>query len=158
MQPDQFRRIAGQWLTGVAVVTAMESPTEPCGMTMSAVTSLSLEPPQFLICIDRRARTFAAIQASGVFCINYLREDQRDLAISFARPGTVRFGSVPYKPGQTGAPVLDGIIAYVECKLHAVHPGGDHWIVVGDALRGGFEGGLPLAYYHGNYRRIADLA
>ena len=158
MQPDQFRQIAGQWLTGVAVVTAMESPSEPCGMTMSAVTSLSLDPPQFLICIDQRTRTFGAIQNSGYFCINYLREDQQDVAVSFARPGHHRFATVHYKAGETGAPVLDGVIAHVACKVHAIHPGGDHWIVIGDAVGGGFHGGRPLAYFHGRYRSLAELA
>jgi len=157
MQPDQFRHIAGQWLTGVAVVTSIETSGEPCGMTMSAVTSLSLEPPQFLICIDQRARTLGAIKNSGSFCINYLRDDQRDLAISFARPGNNRFGNLKYQPGETGSPLIEGVIAYVECKLHAIHPGGDHWIVVGDAVAGGFHGGPPLAYFHGNYRRLADI-
>jgi len=154
MQPDQFRQIAGQWLTGVAVVTSMEGPARPCGMTMSAVTSLSLAPPQFLICVDQRARTMGAIRNSGYFCINYLRDDQRDLAISFSRAGNDRFSSLTYTPGETGAPVLDGVIAYVECKLHAIHPGGDHWIVIGDAVGGALQGGRPLAYYSGAYRRL----
>jgi flavin reductase (DIM6/NTAB) family NADH-FMN oxidoreductase RutF len=155
MQPDQFRQIAGQWLTGVAVVTSMESPSGPCGMTMSAVTSLSLTPPQFLICIDQRARTMGAIRNSGSFCINYLRDDQRDLAVSFSRAGNDRFASLTYKTGETGSPILEGVIAYVECKLHTVHHGGDHWIVIGDAVGGGFSGGPPLAYFHGAYRRLA---
>jgi flavin reductase (DIM6/NTAB) family NADH-FMN oxidoreductase RutF len=158
MQPDQFRQIAGQWLTGVAVVTAMESPGQPCGMTMNAVTSLSLEPPQFLVCMDQRARTLAAIRNSGSFCINYLREDQREIAVAFARPGEDRFGAVTFQSGATGSPVIDGTIAYVECRLNAIHPGGDHWIVIGDAVGGAFQGGRPLAYFSGRYRRLADIA
>ena len=126
-------------------------------MTMSAVTSLSLEPPQFLICIDHRARTLGAIKNSGSFCINFLRDDQRDLAISFSRPSNDRFGTVAYQPGETGSPVLEGVIAHVECKLHAIHPGGDHWILIGDAVAGGFHGGAPLGYYHGAYRHVKDI-
>jgi flavin reductase (DIM6/NTAB) family NADH-FMN oxidoreductase RutF len=156
MQPDQFRQIAGQWLTGIAVVTAMESSTEPCGMTMNAVTSLSLDPPQFLLCLDRRARTMAAIQNSGSFCINYLREDQKAIAISFSRPGDNRFAALAYRAGETGSPVIEGVIAYVECRLHAIQPGGDHWIVIGDAVNGAVHGGRPLAYFSGAYRRMGE--
>lgn len=156
MLPDQFRKIAGQWLTGVAIVTSMESPGVPCGMTMSGVTSLSLDPPQFLICIDKRARTFASIENSESFCINYLREDQRALAVSFSRPGTDRFAGVNWRAGETGAPVLGGVMAYVECKLHEVHAGGDHWIVIGDAVGGEVHGGPPLAYFSGAYRRVGE--
>ena len=157
MQPDQFRQIAGQWLTGVAVVTSMESTGEPCGMTMSSVTSLSLDPPMFLICMDQRARSLAAIQHSGSVCINYLGESQRDIAVSFSRPGEDRFGAVTFSLGETGAPIIDGVIAYVECRLRAVHPGGDHCIVIGDAVGGAFQGGRPLAYFSGRYRTLADM-
>jgi len=156
MQPDQFRRIAGQWLTGVAVVTAMDSAGEPCGMTMNAVSSLSLDPPQFLLCIDRRARTMTAIEHSRSFCLHYLREDQREIAVDFARPGNNRFGSLAYRIGESGAPIFDGVIAHVECKLHAVHPGGDHWIVIGDAIGGEVAGGRPLVYFSGGYRRLEE--
>ena len=154
MQPDQFRRIAGQWLTGVVVVTSLDPSGEPCGMTMSGVTSLSLDPPQFLLCIDRQARTMGAIQHSGSFCIHYLREDQQAIAVAFARPGDSRFGALAHRAGETGAPIFDGTIAHVECRLHAVHPGGDHWIVIGDAVAGAFAGGPPLAYFSGSYRRL----
>jgi flavin reductase (DIM6/NTAB) family NADH-FMN oxidoreductase RutF len=123
-------------------------------MTMSAVTSLSLDPPQFLVCIDHRARTLAAIQASGHFCINYLNEDQELIAAVFARPSDNRFAAVPYHVGEGGAPVLEGVIAYVECKVHAVHAGGDHCIVIGDAIRGEAASGRPLGYFRGAYRRL----
>ena len=65
------------------------------------------------------------------------------------------FGTINYAPGETGAPVLDGVIAYVECKVHTVHPGGDHWIVVGDAVGGGFHGGAPLGYFRGAYSHLS---
>jgi flavin reductase (DIM6/NTAB) family NADH-FMN oxidoreductase RutF len=157
MDPTLFRSIAGHWLSGVAVVTAMDTAIGlPCGMTMSAVTSLSLEPPQFLICIDHRARTLRSIQTSGHFCINYLNEDQELIAAAFSQPSDNRFASVTYHPGQSGAPVLDGVIAFVECKVHSVHPGGDHCIVIGDAIYGGASSGRPLGYFRGAYRRLGS--
>ena len=89
MQPEMFRKLAGHWLTGVSVVTTLDPNGVPVGMTMSAVTSLSLDPPQFLICVDNRARTLAAIVASGHFCINYLRQDQENLSTAFARAARI---------------------------------------------------------------------
>ena len=144
MHPDQFRRIASHWLTGVTVVTALNPKGEPFGLTMNAVTSLSLDPPQFLICVDKRSETLAAIAASGNFCINYLGEDQEHIAVAFSRRNGERFLMFPTRKEKTGAPVLEGAIAYVECKVHAIHPGGDHSIVVGDAIEGDAPGGSPL--------------
>ncbi len=87
MESEKFRRIAGHWLTGVAVVTSMAKDEHPVGLTMSAVTSLSLDPAQFLICIDNRSETLPVIAESGNFCINYLRDDQEEIASSFAQRG-----------------------------------------------------------------------
>jgi flavin reductase (DIM6/NTAB) family NADH-FMN oxidoreductase RutF len=152
--PEELRKIAGNWLTGVAVVTTVDGQGKPHGMTMNAVTSLSLEPPQFLICIDRKARTLDAIRESACFCINYLAENQQDLAAQFARRGGDRFSQLEYQAGKTGAPILAGTIAHVECRLRAVHPGGDHGIVVGNAVHGAATGGDPLVYFRGQYRKL----
>ena len=154
MTPDLFKQIAGHWLTGVAVVTATAADGELCGMTMSAVTSLSLDPPQFLVCMDKRAKTLAAIAHSKAFCIHFLSEHQRDLSNHFARPGGDRFTGIPYSTGETGAPVLEGVIAFLECRLAELLPGGDHSIVIGDAVTGAVPGGHPLAYFHGGYHKL----
>lgn len=154
MTPELFKQIASHWLTGVAVVTAKAASGELHGMTMSAVTSLSLDPPQFLVCMDQRAKTLAAIASSGAFCIHYLSEHQHDLSAHFAHSGGDRFRGIPYKAGETGAPILEDVIAYVECRLAEIHPGGDHAIVIGDALYGHARGGHPLGYFHGGYHRL----
>ena len=154
VSPDQFRQIASHWLSGVAVVTSVAADGKPVGMTMSAVMSLSLDPPQFLACIDNRAKTLAAISSSRSFCINYLREDQEQIAVAFERSGDNKFAAFSHHFGQNGAPVLDGTVAFVECTLEAIHPGGDHSIVVGNAVHGGTHGGDPLGYHRGNYQRL----
>ena len=123
-------------------------------MTMSAVTSLSLDPPRFLVCMDHRARTLAAISSSQVFCIHVLNEHQHDLSVHFAKPQDRRFNGVPYRVGQTGAPVLEDVIAFVECHLTEIHTSGDHAIVIGDAVHGEALGGQPLGYFHGGYYRL----
>jgi len=152
--PELFKQIAGQWLTGVAVVTATAEDGELCGMTMSAVTSLSLDPPQFLVCMDRRAKTLAAIAHSKAFCIHFLNEHQQELSNHFARRGGDRFTGIPHHIGETGAPILEDVIALVECRLFELHHGGDHTIVIGDAVFGAVHGGHPLAYFHGGYRHV----
>ncbi len=123
-------------------------------MTMSAVTSLSIDPPQFLVCIDQRARTLAAITSSRSFCIQYLNEHQHDLSVHFARPSDNRFDGIPYRLGHTGSPILHDVIAFVECRLAEIHRGGDHCIVIGDAIYGEALGGHPLGYFHGGYHRL----
>jgi flavin reductase (DIM6/NTAB) family NADH-FMN oxidoreductase RutF len=154
--PDLFKQIASHWLTGVAVVTSASAEGELHGMTMSAVTSLSLDPPQFLCCMDRRAKTLAAIESSGAFCIHYLSAEQAHLSSHFARASDNRFRDLTYRVGETGAPILEGVIAYVECELAHILPGGDHSIVIGNAKFGSVPGGHPLAYFHGGYHKIND--
>jgi flavin reductase (DIM6/NTAB) family NADH-FMN oxidoreductase RutF len=124
-------------------------------MTMSAVTSLSLDPPQFLVCMDKRAKTLAALTESRAFCIQYLSEAQQHLSSHFARPGGDRFAGVAYRQGQTGAPVLEDTLAFVECELDGILPGGDHAIVIGNAICGDVHGGHPLGYFHGAYHKIS---
>lgn len=154
MTPDLFKKIASHWLSGVAIVTAVAADGELCGMTMSAVSSLSLDPPQFLACMDNRAKTLAAVAHSKAFCIHYLSHEQRDLSNHFARPANDRFNGVPFRMGDVGAPIIEGAIAYIECRLAHILPGGDHSIVIGDAVGGEVPGGEPLAYFHGGYHRI----
>lgn len=156
MTPELFKQIARNWLTGVAVVTAKSATGELCGMTMNAVTSLSLDPPQFLACMDNRAKTLAAIASGGAFCIHYLSDQQQHLSAHFARPGGDRFAGIPYRTGVTGVPILEGVIAYVECQLAEIRPGGDHSIVIGNAITGAAPGGHPLAYFHGGYHTLND--
>jgi flavin reductase (DIM6/NTAB) family NADH-FMN oxidoreductase RutF len=154
LTPELFKQIASHWLTGVAVVTSRAADGELHGMTMSAVTSLSLDPPQFLVCMDHRAKTLAAISSSRAFCIHYLNERQHDLSTHFSRPGAPRFSGVPHRFGKTGAPILEDVIAFVECRLAEIHRSGDHHIVIGDAIYGEAPGGHPLGYFHGGYHRL----
>ena len=135
----------------------MDPEGNPTGMTMSAVTSLSLDPPQFLVCMDHRAATLAAIRHSKHFCINYLSEEQEHLSNLFAQRAHVdKFAGVGYHSGEMGDPVLDGSIAHVECELAAIQDGGDHGIVIGNAMHGEAPGGRPLGYFHGAYRRLPE--
>lgn len=139
------------------MVTSLDQAGAPVGMTMSAVTSLSLDPPEFLVCMDRRTVTLKAIRASRVFCINVLSEDQMAISNLFAQPHTVdKFAGVKFRKGKLGAPVLAGTIAHVECQLVKITRGGDHGMVIGLAMHGSVPGGRPLGHFDREYRRLPE--
>ncbi len=156
---DEFRRVMGQFVTGVTVVTTRLR-DELHGMTANAVTSLSLEPPLVLVCVDRAADTHDILAQSGVFALNILSRGQEELSIHLAwkeTEGAHRLDAVPHRFGVTGSPILDGCLAYLDCRVVAQYPGGDHTIFVGeveDARSLSEEG--PLIFFRGRYGRPAD--
>lgn len=151
-----FRHAAGSWTTGVAVVTTLDGDGRPFGLTMSAVTSLSLRPQQFLICVDRAADSLPALERSGLFCINLLARGQEDVSRRFASKSADKFAGVPHRQlAGSGLPVLGGVIGFVACRVAAMLPGGDHVIVIGDVLQAEAHGGEPLVHFRGEYRALA---
>jgi flavin reductase (DIM6/NTAB) family NADH-FMN oxidoreductase RutF len=156
---DQFRLVLGHLPTGVTIITTLDADGRPTGLTASAVTSVSLEPPLILICVSRRAQSYAALAAAGRFAVNILALGQEGLSRRFATsaPGAEKFQGVAYHLGALGMPVLDGALAELECTMAHVYPGGDHMIFVGQVEAGrssGAEGVEPLLYYRGKYRRL----
>ena len=154
MDGDAFRSIAGQWLTGVAIVTSRNAAGAPVGLTMSAMTPLSLAPPMFLICLDLASGTLLAIEASKSFAINFIGRDGAAVCKSFARKGGDKFSGVPSRIGEVGLPILDEAIAHVECVLHDCFIAGDHKIIIGLAVSGDVSEGEPLAYFRGAFQQL----
>jgi len=155
-QPDgaAFREVLGQFATGVTVVTAMTA-DEPVGMAVNSFTSVSLDPPLVLFCAARGSTTWPRIRAAGRFAVNILGEHQEDVSRLFATKGTDRFSSVSWHVGSSGAPVLDDVLAYVDCTIEAEHPAGDHVIVVGRVLDLGICADCgPLLFHGGGYGRL----
>lgn len=143
--------------TGVTVVTA-PGPEGPAGATANAVTSLSLDPPLMLACLDRGSRTLAAVVEAGRFAISVLRAEQAELARAFAGPLThaERFSEVPWSD-RAGVPVLDEALAWIACELRDRHDGGDHVIVTGRvAALGAGAPGDPLVFHAGTYRGLGE--
>jgi flavin reductase (DIM6/NTAB) family NADH-FMN oxidoreductase RutF len=130
--PVAFRRLLSHFATGVVVVTAADP--EPVGLTCQSFSSLSLDPPLVMFSPARTSTSWPRIRAVGRFAVNILAEDQEELCRRFAVSGGDKFAGVDWHPGTTGAPILAGTLAHVECVLHAVHPGGDHDIVVGSPV------------------------
>lgn len=137
--------------TGVTVVTSMRE-GEPRGVTVSAFASVSLDPPLVLICINREARSYLYISTSKVFCVNILAGDQRALAERFA--GKLRehqFDGVEYDVDVTGAAVLRGTVAHLDCEVAQEHHAGSHSIFIGRVLSARSRSGSPLGYYNGDF-------
>jgi flavin reductase (DIM6/NTAB) family NADH-FMN oxidoreductase RutF len=156
--PELFRKASGNWTTGVSVVTTSDVDGKPYGLTMNAVTSLSLNPPLFLICVDNRSDTLEPIRRSGVFCINVLEAAQQAVSNAFAKKGDDKFGGVSYERGVTGAPLLTGRLMAIECQVSAYHEAGDHKIFVGEVKNidvNPDETAQPLLYYRGRYAALA---
>jgi flavin reductase (DIM6/NTAB) family NADH-FMN oxidoreductase RutF len=146
-----FKRAAGHWATGVAVITAFDANDRPQGLTMSAVTSLSLEPMLFLICVDLRSSTLPAISHSRCFTINILAEHQAALCGRFASKLADKFTGVEYQRSAWG-PVLPGSLATLSCEVAADHPGGDHQIIIGRVADIQIAEQAPLTHYLGRLR------
>jgi flavin reductase (DIM6/NTAB) family NADH-FMN oxidoreductase RutF len=146
-----FRQFAGRFATGVAIIASRTAAGEYRGLVVNSVTALSLDPPLYLVCLDKSSNTLAAIVESGVFSINFLAENQVDISKHFASKVPDKFASMEVTCGKHGAPLIDGALAACECKLVAVHPGGDHEIVVGAIDQVRIGEGKPLLFYRGGY-------
>jgi len=148
----EFRRAMRHFPTGVTVVTSLRE-AEPRGVTVSAFASVSLEPPLVLICINREARSYLYISSSKIFCVNILAGDQRELAQRFAaRLREKQFEGVRYSIDTTGAPVLAGTVAHLDCEVAEEHGAGSHSIFIGRVLSCASKTGSPLGYYNGAFR------
>ncbi|HYZ56557.1 MAG TPA: flavin reductase family protein [Streptosporangiaceae bacterium] len=156
----QFRHAIGRFATGVTVVTSVGADGKPVGTTANAVSSLSLDPPLVLVCFDRESLTLHAVRAHGAFVINVLAAPQRQLSVNFARRGlAAAWHGVRHRPGRTGSPRLDGVLAALECTVEHCLPGGDHEIVIGrvrDVETNGDDEAAPLLYWRGGYASLGD--
>jgi flavin reductase (DIM6/NTAB) family NADH-FMN oxidoreductase RutF len=150
---QRFRDVMGHFATGVAVV-ACAGPDGPSGLTTSAVTSVSLDPPLLLVCFDNTSRTLPAVRAAGRFSVNVLREGQEDLAVLFASKVEMheKWSAVTHAAAD-GVPVLDDALAWITCDVHELLPGGDHTIAIGAATAVGADsdGGRPLLHHRGAF-------
>ncbi len=151
-----FRQVLGQYPTGVSVVTAIASDGAPVALTVGSFTSVSLDPPLVAFLPARQSSSWPKIEAAGRFCVNILGADQEPLCRAFAAKSTDKFAGVGWRPATSGAPVLDGVVAWVDCELDAVYDAGDHVIVVGRVrdLDVG-RAGLPLLFFQGGYGRFS---
>jgi flavin reductase (DIM6/NTAB) family NADH-FMN oxidoreductase RutF len=151
---QEFRRVLGHFAAGVTIITTVGDDGKPYGLTATAFTSVSLEPPLVLVCVDKRAESHPHFHASRVFAVNFLAADQQELSRRFAVSGGDKFTAITLCPGVTGAPLLAGVLGYLECRTTDICEGGDHTIFIGQVEAADARAGEPLVYFRGMYGRI----
>jgi 3-hydroxy-9,10-secoandrosta-1,3,5(10)-triene-9,17-dione monooxygenase reductase component len=150
--PEAMRTVLGSFCSGVTVVTALGD--EPLGFTCQSFTSLSLDPPLVVLCPADISTTWPRIRGIGRFCVNVLADDQQHISSRFARSGGGKYTGLGWTPAPSGAPVLDGAIAWIDCTLWAEYSGGDHTVVVGEVRDlSACSDRNPLLFYRSAYRR-----
>jgi len=152
---NKQRKIMGQFATGVTVVTT-GGEAGVHGLTANAVASLSLNPPLVLVAVDKRAATLEFLKKNRCFAVNILRVDQEKISRRFATPGPKDFSDLNVATAVTSAPILTDCLAFVDCRVVEILPGGDHEIFVGEIVAGEDQGGEPLLYHGGGYRRLSE--
>jgi flavin reductase (DIM6/NTAB) family NADH-FMN oxidoreductase RutF len=152
---DEFRRACGRFATGIAVASVADSNGAPHGLTVNSFSSVSLEPPLILICIGHAVTSIGHFRAASHFGLNMLAEDQLELSHRFARKGEDRFDNLRWHWGKSGAPLLDGVLAQMECAVRQRVPAGDHDIFVAEMIAAQVYEGEPLIYYASSYRSLA---
>lgn len=156
-----YRDLVGRFATGVTVVTTTHGGVHRA-MTANAVSSVSLDPVLVLVCIERTASIHEVIRDAGVFAINILASDQESVSRLFAQRGALPepLGGVPFFLGETGTPILEDTLGWLDCRVWAEYDGGDHTIYVGEvvAMDLAMPGGEPLVFFSGRYRQLADDA
>jgi flavin reductase (DIM6/NTAB) family NADH-FMN oxidoreductase RutF len=150
---DEFREVISHFASGVTVITAL-SDGRAYGTTASAVTSLSLEPPMLLICMNKQSETGRAVAAAGHFAVNILGAAQIDLAERFARKGGDKFEGVPTTPGEWGEPLFDEAVATLECRVTEQMTAATHDVFFAEVVSASARGGAPLAYFKGQFGRL----
>lgn len=152
-----FRATMSQFCTGVVIATGAKG-GEPAGFAAQSFVSLSMDPPLVALCPGKQSSSWPRIRDSGAFCINILGADQQDVCATFARSGGDKFAELAWRAGVSGSPILDGVIAYVDCDIEAEHDAGDHTIAIGrvrdlaivDEQRG------PLLFFRGRYGDFSE--
>jgi len=153
---DEFRTALSRFISGVTVVTTLSNDNRPAGITVSAFSSVSLEPPLVLVCIDKRSSLHAHLTEGSHFAVNILGDHQQGVSRRFASRDENRFEGAGYRCGLHGAPLLEDALAYIECRVVHAYPGGDHTIIVGEVESTSVADHKPLAYFRGNYGRLHE--
>ncbi|MEV8375480.1 flavin reductase family protein [Kribbella sp. NPDC056861] len=155
-----FRTALGRFASGITIMSTSQDGIAHA-MTANAFTSVSLDPPLVLVCVDHGVRMHDAVLDCGFWAVSVLSDSHRELATRFAKSGRDLYGQfdgVATQPGpKTGCPVIEGALSWLECRTWATYPGGDHTIVVGEVLslgEGQLDDPAALIYYEGQYRAL----
>lgn len=151
-----FRQALGAFPTGVAVVTTAEPGLHPIGITVNSFTSVSLDPPLVLWCLDRKSERFDRFASATCFTVSVLGTAHEDVSARLAKSGAHSLDGIPLLPTMSGPPALADALAVFECAFEALHEGGDHAILLGRVVRfARREAGAPLVFFRGGYGALA---
>lgn len=157
--PNWFRQVLGQYPTGVCVVTAAEPDGRRAGFVVGSFTSVSLDPPLVAFLPDKRSTSWPRIRSVGRFCVNILSAEQEDVCRKFAGRDEDKFAGIACREAESGSPIIEGAVAWIECDLDTVHEAGDHYIALGRVRRMEVQSSsLPLLFFRGGYGRFAPLS
>jgi flavin reductase (DIM6/NTAB) family NADH-FMN oxidoreductase RutF len=153
---NEFKRVMGHFPSGVTIVTTFRPGGDPCGLTVNAFSSVSLEPPLVLVCVERDAESHDCIVSYGGYAVNVLADEEGEkLSRRFAQPlANDKFEGVAYASGRAGLPILKQSLAWMECRVVDTVEAGDHTIFIGEVIDGDAGEGHPLVYYRGGYGRF----
>jgi len=154
LDPDAFRAVMGRFASGVTVVTATDEAGSAYGMTVSAFASVSLLPPLVVMCIDHVASLHDTLANAPFFAVNILASSQEPIARRFADTGAQRFEGIGYRNGENSVPILNDVLAFVECKRVSSTEAGDHTIIVGETVAASMRDARPLLYYRGGFAQL----
>jgi flavin reductase (DIM6/NTAB) family NADH-FMN oxidoreductase RutF len=154
IDPRLYRRTCARFTTGITVVTTLDNEGHPHGMTVNSFSSVSLDPPLVLVSIDLKNAILGHFISSSWFAINVLAEHQEDLSRRFSSASERRFLGLEWRAGACGIPLLEGVLAQLECSVVRTFEVGDHTLLIGEVRRAGYVEGRPLVYFDSAYRHL----
>jgi 3-hydroxy-9,10-secoandrosta-1,3,5(10)-triene-9,17-dione monooxygenase reductase component len=156
LDPTHFRRVLGEFSTGVVVVTSTSDDGTPLGLAVGSFASVSLAPPLVAFFVAHSSSTFPKIAETGRFCANILSHAQQDVCKAFSRSGGDKFEGVEWRPAPSGAPVLAGVHGWIDCRINSIQRLGDHDLVVGEVEELDAAGGdvSPLVFYRSGFHAL----
>ncbi|AFA73571.1 nitrilotriacetate monooxygenase component B [Gordonia polyisoprenivorans VH2] len=154
-EAPQFRRVLGHFPTGVAVVTAISTEHKPVAIAVSSFTSVSLDPPLVAFLPSKSSTTLPEILAAGTFCANVLGAHQEPYSRAFSAKGGDKFTDIPWRPASSGSPIIDDVIAWIDCDITEVTEAGDHYVVFGRVRELDLASSKPpLVFFRSEYRQL----
>ena len=152
--PALYRKVCAQFTTGITVVTVVDGHGHPHGMTVNSFSSVSLDPPLVLVSIDLRHSILGHFLSASAFAVNVLAEGQDALSHRFSNVSERRFDGVAWHASELGMPLLDGVLAHLECTVARTFEAGDHTVLIGEVRRASYTEGKPLVYFDSVYRTL----
>jgi flavin reductase (DIM6/NTAB) family NADH-FMN oxidoreductase RutF len=151
---DVYRRVCGRFATGVTVISVLDAAGRPHGLTINSFASLSLDPPLVMVSINLRCSALEHFLAGRHFIVNVLAHNQEHHSRRFAKHAEDRFHGVEWQAAESGAPLLDGALAHLECSTLRWFEAGDHAVLIGQVVRAGCRDGRPLLFFQSGYASL----